>query len=692
MFRLYKILILNIIFILLPNLSYSQNIDSLKTVLNSELDVIKRIEILEELANISLGKSPKQSVEFSKEILILANKNNLPNNKAIAYYILGKSYYYITEYDSAIISLKKSLQIYQQLDNKKKIGELYDKIGSCYYSGIANYTEAMKYYFKSLELSEQENDTIRIAYSLNNLGNIYFRLNKRDKALASYMKALEYASKTMDKKINGILLNNIGAEYANKKKYTKALEYNFKAVDIKKEMGGGVGLAATYISIGSLYKYQNNFEDALKYYNDAKKILETNINSYYSALVMNYMSAVYQEKKEYQTAIKYLNISLTLSEEISANTLSKNSYLALTKIYKELHNFEKAFFYNEKYSSLHDTIFSQESNKALNEMQVKYESAKKEKENETLKHENDLNELKIEKQKSRALILTIISILLFVLIILTVVLAIFIYNKYRYKQEINGILNDKNNQLELTNKKLAESENNLRELVATKDKFFSIIAHDLRSPLSSLSLVTEVLDQNLNDLDKQKTIYLISSINNAANNLLELVENLLHWARTQTGKITFEPNKINLTNIIKQNISLLGLNAEKKNITIKNNIEKSIFAFADINLITTVIRNLLTNAVKFTDENGIISFSMAETDNYYEIKITDNGLGISNDNLKQLFRIDIDTKQIGNSTEKGTGLGLILCKEFIEKNGGKINVKSELGIGSTFSFTVLKAN
>ena len=223
---------------------------------------------------------------------------------------------------------------------------------------------------------------------------------------------------------------------------------------------------------------------------------------------------------------------------------------------------------------------------------------------------------------------------------------------------------------------------------ATKDKFFSIIAHDLRSPLSSLSLVTEVLDQNLEELDKEKTLYLISSISKAANNLLELVENLLNWARTQTGKITFEPEDVNISQIIKQNISLLKLNADKKEIRITNNIATNIFVLADINLITTVIRNLLSNAIKFTDQKGSIKIDISEIENYYKISISDTGIGISEDNLKKLFRIDIDTRQIGDSAEKGTGLGLILCKEFIEKNKGTINVESEIGIGTTFSFTV----
>ncbi len=651
-------LLLIIFFILFISPSFAQNIDSLKNTLDKTTN---------------------------KEA-----KNELLNELATAYYKQGISYYFSAEYDSAIISLKNSQTVYKELNNTKKVGELYDKIGSCYYSGKADYQQAMSSYLKALEIREQINDTLGIAYSLNNLGNIYFRLGNREKALNNYLKALVFAQKTTDKKINAILLNNIGIEYADQKEYEKAIEYHLKAVEIKKEFKNKLSLSVTYISIGSLYKYQNKLDEALEYYYKANIILETSENTHYKAMVLNYMAAVFHEKNQFQKAINYLNSSLELSEKISANKLSENSYLELTKIYKDIKNYEKAFIFQEKYIATHDTIFSEESNKALSEMQVKYETEKKEKENEILKRENEIGELKFEKQKTRAFILTITSVLLFVLIALTVILSILIYNKYRYKQKINTILEDKNDQLKLANKKLAESEQNLKELVATKDKFFSIIAHDLRSPLSSLSLVTEVLDQNIDSLDKDKTAYLLGSINKAANNLMELVENLLNWARTQTGKITFEPSKINVSEIIKQNINLLALNAEKKNITIKNNVKNNIFARADINLIATVILNLLSNAIKFTNEQGTITFDISEKNEFYEIKISDTGLGISEKNIQKLFRIDIDTRQIGDSVEKGTGLGLILCKEFVEKNGGQINVQSEIEIGSTFSFTIKK--
>jgi signal transduction histidine kinase len=312
----------------------------------------------------------------------------------------------------------------------------------------------------------------------------------------------------------------------------------------------------------------------------------------------------------------------------------------------------------------------------MKETEIKYETEKKQKENEILKRKQQINELKIEKNRNQLYYLIAISIIL-------LIMAAVIYNRYLYKQKVNK-------RLEYTNSKLAESENNLKDLVATRDKFFSIIAHDLRNPLSSLTIVSEMLDENIGNISPEKLKYYLGSMSSATGGLLNLIENLLNWARTQTGTIKYNPEKVNLTNIVNQNISLLKLTADKKKISFQNNINTAVFVIADINLLTAVIRNLLSNAMKFTEESGSIFISVSETDKYYKISIRDTGIGMSKNDLKKLFRIDVDTQTIGESSEKGTGLGLILCNEFVKKNKGEIYAESKLNVGSTFSFTIKK--
>jgi two-component system sensor histidine kinase/response regulator len=231
----------------------------------------------------------------------------------------------------------------------------------------------------------------------------------------------------------------------------------------------------------------------------------------------------------------------------------------------------------------------------------------------------------------------------------------------------------------------------LKELNATKDKFFSIIAHDLRNPLQCLILYADSLhnDYDLLDDDKRKDYF--HKFYNNSNLIAALLENLLEWSQSQQGIIEPHPKEIDLHALTEENIDLLEENAKKKNIAVSSQIKPETFAFADNNMIRTVIRNLISNAVKFTNPGGKVEISAAisTNGNSVDITISDNGVGISAEDIDTLFRIDVKKKKNkGTDNEKGTGLGLILCKEFVEKNNGSIRVASEPGKGSRFTFTL----
>ncbi|MEG8947657.1 sensor histidine kinase [Rosettibacter firmus] len=238
-------------------------------------------------------------------------------------------------------------------------------------------------------------------------------------------------------------------------------------------------------------------------------------------------------------------------------------------------------------------------------------------------------------------------------------------------------------ELEILNQELKNSN-------ASKDKFFSIIAHDLRSPFSSLLSFSEFLYQDIDELSKDEIKSFAQNINDAAKTVFNLLENLLQWSRIQTGTISFKPRKFNIYDVSTKVINLLLNNALIKKIELINNINKDEIVFADEDMIFSVIQNLLSNAIKFTYENGKIILSSKEKDNMVEISISDNGIGMDDKDIEKLFRIDIPFTKSGTRDEKGSGLGLILCKEMIEKNKGKIWVSSKLNEGTTFTFTLHK--
>lgn len=239
---------------------------------------------------------------------------------------------------------------------------------------------------------------------------------------------------------------------------------------------------------------------------------------------------------------------------------------------------------------------------------------------------------------------------------------------------------------------LREAQKNLREANATKDKFFSIIAHDLKNPFNALIGLSELLIKNFDNFDDVKKKKFIQNIYESSDNMYKLLENLLNWSRMQTGRIEWCPENINLNKIADENLLLLKTAAETKHIVIISDLDATTTVYADADMVTMVFRNLITNAIKFTREGGEVKISAKPTGNYEEITVSDTGIGICEEDIKKLFRIDVTHSAHGTAKEKGTGLGLILCKEFIEKNGGEIWVESELGKGSDFKFTLPKTN
>ena len=240
--------------------------------------------------------------------------------------------------------------------------------------------------------------------------------------------------------------------------------------------------------------------------------------------------------------------------------------------------------------------------------------------------------------------------------------------------------------------KIKKVNSELVEVNAAKDKFFSIISHDLRSPLGGLMQVLEILDESYDSMEDEERINIIKEAAGSSKMVFALMENLLEWSRIQTGKIPYEPEQIEILPMIDQLESLYNQNLKNKMISLKVDIEPGVNAFADIKMTDTILRNLISNAIKFTNKSGSINISSESGDNSIIIKVKDTGVGIDKEYLNKLFKPDSSYSTEGTAHEKGTGLGLTLCKELVEKQGGEIWVESQKGSGSTFSFSLPKKN
>jgi signal transduction histidine kinase len=315
-----------------------------------------------------------------------------------------------------------------------------------------------------------------------------------------------------------------------------------------------------------------------------------------------------------------------------------------------------------------DSLAKEEIFQHNKNLQILYETRETEKENAGLKDKLDVKNL---------------FLLTFAVIIVLIGLLLMILQGKRNQQIcLNKILNQKNEEI-------STQRDRLEEINQTKDKLFSIIAHDLRGPIGSTSAFLEVLTTNENEFTKDELRNNLILLKNSSNATFKLLENLLTWALTQRGEIVFNPSSNDLVRLVQSNVDLFASNAENKKIQIINELDHQLIFEFDHDMINTVMRNLINNAIKYTGENGQITISAKETLNDVEICIKDTGIGMDDTAAQKLFITDRSRiRQEGTKGEKGTGLGLILCKEFVGKHQGKIWVESEQGKGSKFKITL----
>lgn len=274
--------------------------------------------------------------------------------------------------------------------------------------------------------------------------------------------------------------------------------------------------------------------------------------------------------------------------------------------------------------------------------------------------------------------------------VLLIIFLIFLYIKLRERNHVRErkILEEKvrvrTDLIEKQKSEIINKNEELNELNAAKDKFFSIIAHDLRNPFNAITGLTDILLMNLGETDAAKLQKTLENIKGSSQLAHELLENLLLWARSHTGTIAFRPEPVNLKHQVEESIGFVAVQAARKNISIITDYKHCVLINADVNMISTILRNLLTNALKFTHRNGEVRVGILENNGFCILSIRDNGIGIPGDKIASLFSIDTAHKTKGTDQEPGTGLGLILCKELTEKHGGRLEVESEVGKGSEF--------
>ena len=364
--------------------------------------------------------------------------------------------------------------------------------------------------------------------------------------------------------------------------------------------------------------------------------------------------------------------AIDISKRTGLNIELNIAYEGLEALYKATNEKGKSITFQSLSNNMKDSLYNDSILKRMNTLEADYEAKSKQSEIELLKRESELNNLQRQEERRVRNFLLAFSALL--LALFAVVVYFFIKNKRIA------------NALEKQNKEIILQKEQLTQLNNVKDRFFSIISHDLRNNLTSMKLYFELISNKNYKASDEK--HLTGEIASSVNNTIDLLENLLVWASEQIKGKAINIVKLNMYDIANDNVALLSGNAAQKNIELENLVDEDTYAYGDLDTINLVVRNLISNAIKFTHEGGSVSISSQMKDDFIHISVLDNGVGISTEKIPLLFTQYKNNSTKGTGNEKGTGLGLMLCKEYVEKNKGQIWVESEQGKGSCFQFSL----
>jgi signal transduction histidine kinase len=666
------------------------------------------------------AKKSTEALEYYNQSLIIREKEGYLASVASTLENISRVQKDLNLFDDATSNLHRSIDIRIELNDSRGLASAYNDLGNLL-SEKGDLAEALKYYLSALKIRQENNLQAEIARSLTNIGLTYRKLGSQKNAIKYFDQALEMISDKQDpigkayvfihqgntlidmgnpskalesfkqafelRKItnNPITISqtyrSLANAYSDLNSYTQARNYLNKAHDLMDGIGDEIGVADILNELGNLALKENDYDEALLRFQHAALLYGKHFQLDKRGLCLRKIGEIQTKLGHYTIALENLKLAHSLGERTENEKLVELTLLALHNFHLARGEYREALDYFHQHILMKEMLGSKHHQESIwqasldLELDKKVEEIKKiENEVESLRTEAKLKSIELKQQTLMRNFFATVSILVLILALGSV---------YGYV-----VIRQKNKWLNEANEKLSQSEENLKKMVQTKDKLFSIIAHDLRSPFTALVGLTEVFSHNASQLETKDISDYGSLIHQSSQKLLTLIENLLDWSRSQTGKIKLEPLRISLDKLTNEIINIHSLQANTKSITLKNTIPNDIVVYADYEMLSAVLRNLVSNAIKFTQENGSVELKAHRNDNNIIIKIIDNGVGISPENLKKLFKLEESFSTQGTDQESGTGLGLIVCKEFIEKNGGKISVESEVNEGTTFTISL----
>ncbi|WP_181306385.1 tetratricopeptide repeat-containing sensor histidine kinase [Rufibacter sp. XAAS-G3-1] len=598
--------------------------------------------------------------------------------KKVELFNLISEYYREVDPKQSVLYGQKAAELALQINDRKQLASAFSNISIGHY-WLDNLVQASAYTYKALKIREELHDSVGMASSYNALGNIHRGQENFDTSLDFFQKALTIGQKMNRENTISTTLNNLGATYELMQKPEMALTYYLQVQEIIKQGGDQFDQALSDLNLGNIYSKLGEKDKALTHLHNSLALSEEIRNEINKIYIYRSLAQIYLQAQAYSKAVNFAQKSLQISQQVPSPDGVKEAAWLLNEIYLAQGNFHQAHRYLTLHAAYKDSLQNREQSEAQAEMHAKYELEKKEAENNRLRM---VHELQKEKLLQRELIQYTTGILLLV----ALVLAYIFFKGRRRAKSVNQQLSEFNQMILEKNQNINKQKEELEKLNHQKNLLFSIIAHDLRSPLISLQSLLQLI--SMGKLPQEKLDRFVKELETQQQNTLGLLDNLLVWAKIQMKGVRLEPEPYQLRDLVEQNIRLLLPQAQKKGISLQNSVSEEHWALVDEETLKLVFRNLLSNSIKFCHEGAVVEVMAHGSDeDQLVITVKDCGVGISPENQLKLFGPN-HFKEKGTANEKGNGLGLMLCKEFIERNGGEIWVESEEGVGSHFHFTV----
>ena len=665
-----------LIFILIgikSGFSQSNVRDSLNQVLNQKLPDSTRINVLISLAQEYQYENFSKALEISNEAIALAEEKNLTRQKARAYHLNSILLSASGDFNSALSASIKALQFILVENDLNTTPNYYNAIGNTYHE-LGDYDDAYSYFTQAYRKAKEVGDTLTLAITLHNIGRIFKELGYFKHALNFLNISRDLSLKIHDHEGMAYYFMERGDIYIREHTYDSALVFFGKARTEAGRLEVMEIIPLIFNYLAAVYEEKNNFEKAFVYYDSAESYHKRTSNQVGIGEVFLGRGQIFLKQENYNEAYKFFEKSLAISRELNAKILEGKCQHFLSILWEQKGEYQKSLEAFKSYQLIKDSLFNSKVEGKLFTENLQFGMDAKDQEIVMLR---ELENSRIDEIKRQEFLRNI----LVVVMALTVILLISTYRSGQRRKQINMLLI---RHQEDTEQKAEE----LEKLNQVKDKFFSIISHDLRSPVNALAGILDLMTKE--GITPEEFSSLTNELRNRFNHTRILINNLLDWTLLQMDKLNLQPRSIELKKLADENLELME-NLKTKKVEFINKIPEQSIVFADYNTVSLVLRNLLTNSLKFTHEGGVIQIEAEEQETEWNVCVRDNGIGIEEEIVKFLFDKTNPYSTRGTANERGTGLGLILCKEFVEKNGGKIWVDSVKNEGSSFWFSLPKS-